>query len=186
MADFLNALDTDRFYEISRMILPKMAKAYYSANHSGHFGLALENYSHFTSPIRRYPDLATHRMIHAYLERKLDNATKKKYEKILAKTAEISSAREKRAESVEREIDKIYTLRFMENKIGEIFDGKIAGVAEWGCFVELEIGVEVTLYFPPFVKYQVDETSGSVIDKRQNIICQIGDKMSVKITKIRE
>lgn len=108
-----------------------MSKAYYSANHSGHFGLALDFYSHFTSPIRRYPDLVTHRMIHTYLNKKLDANTRKNAEKNLPKIAEHASITEKRAESVEREIDKIYALRFMEDKIGQIFDGKISGVAEW-------------------------------------------------------
>lgn len=86
----------------------------------------MDFYSHFTSPIRRYPDLATHRMIHLYLDRKLDDKTKKFYKKYLEKVAEISSQREKRAENIENAVDKIYILRFIEKHIGKIFHGIIS------------------------------------------------------------
>lgn len=117
ISEFLENLDENARYHASRLILPKMSKALYSSNRSGHFGLALEFYSHFTSPIRRYPDLATHRMIHAYLDKKLNENEKARAKKFLEKTAEISTICEKRAENIENAVDKIYALRFMENKI---------------------------------------------------------------------
>lgn len=94
-----------------------MSKAIYSANRSGHFGLALGFYSHFTSPIRRYPDLATHRMIHKYLDKKLDAIEKSRAKKTLESTAELASLREKRAENIEYAADRVYATRFMETKI---------------------------------------------------------------------
>ncbi len=184
IAEYLDNLDENARYHASKLIPPKMSKAVYSHNRSGHFGLALEFYSHFTSPIRRYPDLATHRMIHKYLEKNLGETEKSKAKKFLEKTAAIATMTEKRAENIENSVDRIYTLRFMNGHIGGIFEGKISGVADWGIFVELDIGVEITAYLPRFHNFQVDETAGAIINKKQEIIFQIWQKKTIKITKI--
>lgn len=186
ISKYLESLSEYDRYHASRLILPKMSKALYSSNRHGHFGLALDFYSHFTSPIRRYPDLATHRMIHKYLSRNLGESEKNRAKKFLEKTAEISTETEKCAENIENAVDKIYTRRFMESNIGKIFHGKISGVAEWGIFIELDIGVEITAYLPRFHHFQIDEIAGAIIDNRQNIIYQIGQEKTVKIIKISE
>lgn len=186
IAEYLEKLPESERYFASRLILPKMSKAYYSANTSGHFGLALDFYSHFTSPIRRYPDLATHRMIHSYLARELDEKSKVKYQKILSRVAETSSATEKRAESVEREVDKIYSVRFMQAKIGEKFRGTISSVIDWGIFVELDIGIEVTVFFEKNAKYQADSVTGTIIDKNQKILHKISDVHTIQISSIQD
>ena len=184
IAEYLEKLDESARYHASRLILPKMSKAIYSHNRSGHFGLALDFYSHFTSPIRRYPDLATHRAIKQYLAKKLDEKNKKSLTKFLEKTAKIATLTEKRAEMIENSVDKIYILRFMEAHIGGIFDGKISGVTDWGIFVELDMGVEILVYLPRFHDFQVDNVVGAIIDRNQKIIFQIGEKKTIKIKKI--
>lgn len=182
--NFLSKLNVDEQFFASRLILPKMSKAEYSYGKNGHFGLALENYSHFTSPIRRYPDLITHRLIHLYLSRKLDEKTRQNYDKKLQKIAEICSQNEKIAENIERTTDKIFVQRYMQNHIGEIMNGKISSLTNWAIFVELDIGVEVMILLPRFHNLQLDENIWALIDKNQKIIYQIGQKSIVKIEKI--
>lgn len=182
--NFLSKLNVDEQFFASRLILPKMSKAEYSYGKTGHFGLALDNYSHFTSPIRRYPDLITHRLIHLYLSRKLDEKTRQNYDKKLQKIAEICSQNEKIAENIERATDKIFVQRYMQNHIGEIMNGKISSLTNWAIFVELDIGVEVMVLLPRFHNLQLDENIGALIDKKQKIIYQIGQKSIVKIEKI--
>lgn len=181
---YLMSLSSELLYQASRLILPKMAKAHYSANKHGHFGLALEYYSHFTSPIRRYPDLVTHRMIKKYLHKKLQFSESKWITKRLSNIAEISSQNERKAENIENIVDKIYTTAYMQSHIGEIFSGKISGVAPWWIFVELSNGIEVTVYLP-YKKYQIDEIFGHVIDRHQNIIFSIWQLLDVEIVEIK-
>ena len=121
---------------ISKVMLRSMKKAKYTVDNLGHFGLAAEYYCHFTSPIRRYPDLQIHRVIKAMLDGKLDNI--QKLESVCAEVAEVSSERERAAEMAERDIDDYYKAEYMLRHIGEIFEGVISGVTAFGVFVELE------------------------------------------------
>lgn len=127
---------------ISRVVLRSMKQAKYMPENLGHFGLAAKYYCHFTSPIRRYPDLQIHRIIKENLSGGLNEKRIKHYDKILADVAEQSSKLERRAEEAERETDTIKKVQYMTKHIGETFTGIISGVTNWGIFVELPNTVE--------------------------------------------
>lgn len=122
---------------VNTLVVRAMQKAQYAVENIGHFGLALEHYTHFTSPIRRYPDLVIHRLLRTYAEGVPDIDRLDQIEKSLHKTASVSSRREKTAEEVERESIKIKQAEYMEDKIGQEFDGVVSGVISAGVFVEL-------------------------------------------------
>ena len=127
---------------ISHQLLRTMAKARYDVNPLGHFGLALEDYCHFTSPIRRYPDTAIHRILSAMLETKDKNLLRQRFETFAAEAAKLSSDAEVRAMSAERSADDCYMAEYMTQHIGEIYNGVVSGVTQRGVFVELENSVE--------------------------------------------
>ena len=136
----LQGMDCEPF--LSRLILRSMKQAKYTVDCTGHFGLAAKYYCHFTSPIRRYPDLQIHRIIKENLRGKMSEAKIRHYDQILEEVARQSSAMERRAEEVEREIVKMKKAEFMKQQVGETFEGVISGVTEWGLYVELENTVE--------------------------------------------
>lgn len=127
---------------ISRMVLRSMKQAKYSVECTGHFGLACPYYCHFTSPIRRYPDLQIHRIIKDQLRGRLGEERIAHYREILPEVAKHSSETERRADEAERETDKLKKVEYMEGHIGESFDGVISGVTSWGIYVELPDTVE--------------------------------------------
>lgn len=142
-ADILdNARDTEMYEAVNMMVLRSMAKAKYSEEPLGHFGLALDDYSHFTSPIRRYPDLAIHRIITDILAGYDQKWLRKRYEGFVRTAAEESTNAEIRAVSIERECEDIYKAEYMKQHIGEVFTGRISGVTEFGFYVELPDTVE--------------------------------------------
>lgn len=136
----LEGLECEPFF--ARLILRSMKQARYSTQCSGHFGLAARYYCHFTSPIRRYPDLQIHRIIKEHLRGKMTEAKIRHYTEILEEVAGQSSAMERRAEEVERETVKLKKAEFMKQHIGEVMEGTISGVTEWGLYVELPNTVE--------------------------------------------
>ncbi len=127
---------------ISRLALRSMKQAKYSVECSGHFGLACPYYCHFTSPIRRYPDLQIHRIIKEQLRGRLKEERVAHYRDILPEVCKHSSETERRADEAERETDKLKKVEYMEERIGECFDGVISGVTGWGIYVELPNTVE--------------------------------------------
>lgn len=127
---------------ISRLALRSMKQAKYSVECTGHFGLACSQYCHFTSPIRRYPDLQIHRIIKEQLRGRLGGNRIAHYREILPEVAKHSSETERRAEEAERETDKMKKVEYMEDHLGEYFDGVISGVTGWGVYVELPNTVE--------------------------------------------
>ncbi len=139
-AVLLESLDERIAPVVNRVALRSMTKASYEADNKGHFGLAAAFYCHFTSPIRRYPDLAVHRIIKDFL--KNGNKAFSKYENSVADIAAQSSERERLAEKAERDVDDMKKAEFMKDKIGQKFRGVISGVTEWGLFVELDNSVE--------------------------------------------
>ena len=124
--------DTPEESLISRLTLRSMKQAKYTTQSTGHFGLATQYYCHFTSPIRRYPDLQIHRIIKETLRGRMNEKRIAHYERILPEVAAQSSARERRADEAERETDKLKKVQFMSEHIGESFEGVISGVTAWG------------------------------------------------------
>ena len=127
---------------IARLTLRSMKQAKYSVISSGHFGLACQYYCHFTSPIRRYPDLQIHRIIKEQLRGRLSEDRMAHYREILSNVAQEASRLERRADEAERETDKLKKVEYMEDHLGEEFDGVISGVTSWGIYVELPNTVE--------------------------------------------
>lgn len=127
---------------ISRLALRSMKQAKYSTECTGHFGLACPYYCHFTSPIRRYPDLQIHRIIKEQLRGRMNEERIAHYREILPEVAKHSSETERRADEAERETDKLKKVEYMEDRIGESFEGVISGITGWGIYVELPNTVE--------------------------------------------
>lgn len=127
---------------ISRLALRSMKQAKYSPENAGHFGLAAQYYTHFTSPIRRYPDLQIHRIIKENLRGRLNIERMEHYEKILPEVAMQAGLTERRAEEAERETIKLKKAEYMRDRIGEEFEGVISGITKWGAYVELPNTIE--------------------------------------------
>lgn len=170
---------------INRMMLRSLKQAKYTNYLEGHFGLASKYYSHFTSPIRRYPDLQIHRIIKEDLNGKLSNSRRKHYENILESVAQKSSVTERRAEDAERRIDNIKMAQYMSEKIGQVFDSVVSGVMGFGIFVALENGVEGMIAIDsieePFV---YDEENMRLVSLTGNRTISIGDMMRVQLVNV--
>ena len=138
---------TDAEAMISRLTLRSMKQAKYSTESTGHFGLACKYYCHFTSPIRRYPDLQIHRIIKEEYRGRLNEDRVVHYRGILDQVANQSSTTERRAEEAERETIKMKKAEFMEDKIGETFEGVVSGITGWGIYVELPNTVEGLVHY---------------------------------------
>ena len=159
-----------------------MQKAYYSTHNIGHYGLAFDYYTHFTSPIRRYPDMMVHRLLTHYLEEEGRSANVKKYESM----CEQSSKMEEIAAQAERASIKYKQVEFMQDKIGQVFDGVISGISEWGIYVELnESKCEglVPMRDLDDDYYEFDEKNYCLRGRRNHNVYQLGDEVQVKVAK---
>lgn len=170
---------------IHRMTLRSMKQAKYTAENGRHFGLAATYYCHFTSPIRRYPDLQIHRIISEYLEGKLDEKRINHYKKILTEVAANCSVNERRAEDAERDTDKYKIVEFMQDKVGQEFEGIISGVTSWGIYVELPNTVEgmVSVKDLDDDYYEFDEENMRYIGENTHKTYTIGDKVRVILVR---
>lgn len=170
---------------ISTLVLRTLKVARYEAENKGHFGIASNYYCHFTSPIRRYPDLFIHRVISKYLEKNYDvpNKVLEDLEKQATSRAKQSSEREKQATLVERESEDIKKAEYMENKIGEEYVGIISSVTSFGIFVELENTVEGLIRFENLGNeyFIYDEERKRLIGEKTNKTYKIGDKVKIKV-----
>ena len=159
LADIIADIE-DKPYEsvVNRVMLRTMKKACYSTECQGHFGLAFRYYCHFTSPIRRYPDLIIHRIIKESITGRMTEEKLAKYKGDTERAADISSKTERKAQELEREVDKMKKAQFMEGHIGEEFDGIVSGVTDFGVYVELANTIEGMAFASELARpYQLGE-----------------------------
>ncbi len=168
---------------IARLCLRSMKQAKYTDYCDGHFGLAAKYYCHFTSPIRRYPDLQIHRIIKENLRGKLDEKRISHYRGILLEAAKQASQTERRADEAEREVEKLKKVEYMSKKLGEVFEGVISGVTSWGMYVELPNTVEgmVRLSEMGDDYYIFDEAGYQLIGEHTRRTYKLGQKVKVEI-----
>ncbi|MDM5330361.1 ribonuclease R [Neobacillus sp. CF12] len=174
---------------ISTVMLRSMQQAKYDPESLGHFGLSTEFYTHFTSPIRRYPDTIVHRLIRTYLiEGKLDETTREKWNARLPEIAQHSSKMERRAVDAERETDELKKAEYMEDKIGEEYDGIISSVTNFGMFVELPNTIEGLVHVSYLTDdyYRFDERHFAMIGERTGNVFRIGDEITVRVVKVNK
>lgn len=171
---------------ISRLTLRSMKQAKYSVYSSGHFGLAARYYCHFTSPIRRYPDLQIHRIIKENLHGDFNGKRFGHYEAILPKVAEQSSKTERRAEETEREVEKLKKAEYMKQHIGETYKGIISSITSWGVYVELPNTVEGMVHVSalPGDYYNYDEKSYSMVGERTGKEFKLGQHVTIQVKDV--
>ena len=179
--------DTDEEALISRLALRSMKQAKYTVECTGHFGLAAKYYCHFTSPIRRYPDLQIHRIIKDHIRGRMKKQKLETYESILFEVAAQCSRLERRAEEAERETIKLKKCQYMADHIGEIFEGVISGVTEWGIYVELPNTVEGLVHISKLPGYYVyDEDKYELRPERGGKVYSLGQTISVIADSVDE
>ena len=175
--------DTPEEALISRLTLRSMKQAKYTIDCTGHFGLACQYYCHFTSPIRRYPDLQIHRIIKEQLRGRLNEKRIEHYQEILPEVAKHSSEMERRADEAERETDKLKKVEYMEERIGNIYEGVISSITAWGVYVELPNTIEgmihVSMLPGDYFYYEEEsyEMVGQATDKRY----KLGERIKVRV-----
>ena len=173
---------------INKLLLRTMKQARYSVDNIGHFGLASQHYTHFTSPIRRYPDLIIHRLVKDTIKRSyLKKDKKQQLDTILPEIARQTSVKERTAMDAEREVIEIKKLQYMQNRVGTEYEGVISGVTSFGFFVELkEILVEglvrVTSMYDDF--YRFDDKGHRLLGDRSQKIFRLGDSVRVRVEKV--
>ncbi|MDE7333138.1 MAG: ribonuclease R [Lachnospiraceae bacterium] len=168
---------------ISRLTLRSMKRAQYTADCTGHFGLACQYYCHFTSPIRRYPDLQIHRIIKEMLRGRLSESRIAHYKEILPQVARHSSEMERRADEAERETDKLKKVQYMEQKIGETFEGVISGITSWGIYVELPDTVEGMIHVSKLAGdyYCYNEETYEMVGRDTGKCYKLGQKIRIRV-----
>ena len=178
--------DTEEETLISRLTLRSMKQAKYTVECTGHFGLACQYYCHFTSPIRRYPDLQIHRIIKEQLRGRLKENRIEHYEKKLPEVASHSSKMERRAEEAERETDKLKKAEYMEERIGEIYEGVISGMTQWGIYVELPNTVEGLVHVAtlPGDYFYYNENTYEMVGQDTGRTYKLGERITVQVKDV--
>ncbi len=171
---------------ISRLTLRSLKQARYSTECSGHFGLAASYYCHFTSPIRRYPDLQIHRIIKENLRHGISPKRLSHYAKILPEIAENSSKTERRADEAERDVLKLKKVQYMMNHIGEVYEGVISSITSFGAFVELDNTVEGLIRMTAFDDdyYFFDEENYELVGKDTKNTYKLGERIKIVVTSV--
>ncbi|MFP4485282.1 MAG: ribonuclease R [Spirochaetota bacterium] len=171
---------------IEKIALYSMTKAVYSTENYGHFGLGFDSYTHFTSPIRRYPDLIVHRLIKRYIKRRRLGRTGA-LESFMEKAAVHSSEMERVATAAEREYVKIKSLQFLAQKVGNVYEGVISGVTSFGLFVELTHYLIEGLVALASIKddhYEYDKENYRYVGKKTGKVYRLGDRVEVRVDKV--
>lgn len=186
ISELLTELKNNSSFErINDIILRSMMKAEYSESNYGHFALALDNYSHFTSPIRRYPDLFIHRIMSQKMADKLSERNIKYFDGQSKEVAKQSSAREKEIVDLEREANQLKKCEFMKKHMYEVFEGKVSGITDFGMFVKLNNTVEGLVSGDEFLSnYVYDEKSMTAITTHNNKKYEVGTKVVVKLINV--
>lgn len=164
---------------VKQMSIRSMSKAVYSTDNIGHYGLAFDYYTHFTSPIRRYPDVMVHRLVHEYR-----NSDKNPSLEGLEKTCKHSSNQEKKATDAERASIKYKQVEYMIDKIGDVFDGAVSGLTKWGMYIELtdsKVEGMVPLNTIDDDNYRYDEKTNTIVGARFKEVFEFGDKVRVEV-----
>jgi ribonuclease R len=168
-------------------MLRAMQKAVYQRENIGHFGLAFTHYTHFTSPIRRYPDLLVHRLLRKVENRRYPPAFAKRVVSVIDNVGRHCSETERNAEAAERQAVKIKQVAFMADRVGDEYDGVISGVASFGFFVRLDrLGVEGLVRMSSIDDdyYQFDEKQYRIVGRRTGRIYRLGDTLRVGVMKV--
>lgn len=175
--------DTPEEALISRLTLRSMKQAKYTVANTGHFGLSAKYYCHFTSPIRRYPDLQIHRIIKENIRGRLNEDRRNHYEKILFEVANHSSKTERRADEAEREVEKMKKVEYMMDYIGETFEGVISGITTWGIYVELPNTVEGMVRVSDMEDdyYVYDGERYQMVGEHTKKTYKLGQKVTVRV-----
>ncbi len=186
MQNILKQLEDKKEYSIlSKQLLRCMKKAIYDSNNVGHFGLGSNCYTHFTSPIRRYPDKMVHQLLKTYLVKKdLSNETIRFYEQALPEIAFQSSERERQSVECEREVDNMKMAEYMEKHIGEHFKGMISGITSWGIYVELPNLIEGMIRIDSLNgEYVYEEEACRLVSTSNQKNYSLGDSIEVVVTR---
>ncbi|MGB4450502.1 MAG: VacB/RNase II family 3'-5' exoribonuclease, partial [Tepidanaerobacteraceae bacterium] len=171
---------------INTMLLRSLRQARYSGVNFGHFGLASLYYTHFTAPIRRYPDLIVHRILRKQLQNDIDQKQEKKLVKIVERVAKLSSERERIAEEAERESVDLKIAEYMASRIGETYEAIVSGVTSFGIFVELDNTIEGLVHVSHMEDdyYHFNEKTMALIGERTGKTFRIGDVVQVKVYNV--
>ncbi len=177
--------DKKEFKILSSLLLRSMQKAVYKAENLGHYGLASKCYTHFTSPIRRYPDTTVHRLLRTYLfQHDLSNDTLHHWEEKLPVVAEIASSREKASVNCEREVEDMKMAEYMEDHIGEEYEGMISGIMNFGIFIQLDNLVEGLCRLSDLNEFfHYDEKNMCVIGEKTKTKYSLGDRVLIKVVR---
>ena len=162
-----------------------MKQARYSVDQLGHFGLGAEYYTHFTSPIRRYPDLMVHRLIHSYASEGMGDKVKAKWAEQLPEVAIQTSTQERRSIDTERDVDDLKKAQYMTDKVGQEFKGVIASVTKFGMFVSLENTVEGLIHISNMRDdyYEYDEKQMTLTGSKTHNTYKIGQEIQIKVLR---